>query len=55
MKAKLCALMALLYDRAGDPRTKNALLVILLLLTAFGMIAPDTATSLRDTVLAMAL
>lgn len=52
---KVKALASLIYDKLGDPRTKNALLVILLLLTAFGMIAPETATSLRDTVLAMAL
>lgn len=43
------------YDKLGDPRTKNTLLVILLLMTAFGIVAPEQATSLRDTVLAMAL
>lgn len=55
MKAKLKALASLIYDRLGDQRTKNALLVILLVLTLFGMIAPETATSMRDTILAMAL
>ena len=38
----------------GDPKTKNAFLVILMAMTAFGMVAPDTATSLRDTVVALA-
>lgn len=52
---KLRALVSLIYDKLGDPRTKNALLAILLVMTVFGMVAPDVATSLRDTVLAMAL
>jgi hypothetical protein len=41
------------FDLLGNPKTKNALLVILLCMTAFGMLAPDTATALRDLVLAM--
>ena len=52
---KLRALISIIYDKMGDPRTKNALLVVLLALTAFGMVAPETATSLRDTILSMAL
>lgn len=43
-----------LWSFLGDPKTKNALLVILLLLTGFGMVAPETATSLRDTIIALA-
>jgi hypothetical protein len=42
------------YDRLGDPRTKNAILAVLALLTAFGIIAPTTATALRDALLALA-
>jgi hypothetical protein len=52
---KLRSVISTIYDKLGDPRSKNAMLVILLILTAFGMVAPDRATSLRDTVLAMAL
>ena len=55
MTAKLTAFVRWLYNHLGDPRSKNALLFILLAMTAFGMIAPDAATSLRDTVVAMAL
>ena len=43
-----------LWSFMGDPKTKNALLVILLLMTFFGIVAPETATSLRDTVVALA-
>lgn len=43
-----------LWSFMGDARTKNALLVILLLMTFFGIVAPETATSLRDTVVALA-
>ena len=43
-----------LWSFLGDPRTKNALLVVLLAMTAFGMIAPDRATSMRDTITALA-
>lgn len=48
-------LVSTIYDRLGDPRSKNALIFILMLLTAFGMLAPDVATNLRDSVLKMAL
>jgi hypothetical protein len=43
------------YCRLGDPRTKNALIALLALLSAFGMVAPETATALRDSVLSFAL
>ncbi len=43
-----------LWSFLGDPKTKNGLLVILLLMTAFGMVAPDVATSLRNTIIALA-
>lgn len=43
-----------LWSFLGDAKTKNALLVILLLMTAFGMVAPETATSMRDTIVALA-
>lgn len=52
---KLRAFIAAIYNKLGDPRTKNALLVILLAMTAFGMAAPEAATSMRDTILALAL
>lgn len=45
---------AWLWSFLGDAKTKNALLVILLLMTAFGMVAPETATSMRDTIVALA-
>ena len=48
-------LLALAYDRLGDPRTKNVLIVLLALMSAFGILAPETATRLRDAVLALAL
>lgn len=43
-----------IWSFLGDPKTKNALLVILLAMTAFGMVAPETATKLRDIILSMA-
>jgi hypothetical protein len=49
------SVVSIIYDKLGDPRTKNVFLVILLAMTAFGMVAPETATTLRDTVLKMAL
>jgi hypothetical protein len=52
---KLLAIVGVVYNRLGDPRSKNALIFILILLTAFGIIAPDVATNLRDSVLKMAL
>lgn len=52
--AKIRAFFTWLWSFLGDPKTKNALLVILLLLTAFGMVAPETATSMRDTIIALA-
>ena len=45
--------LEILYTRLGDPRTKNIMLLILALLSAFGMIAPTTATALCDTVLSL--
>lgn len=38
----------------GDKRTKNCLLFALLLMTLFGMVAPEDATKLRDLILSMA-
>jgi hypothetical protein len=43
-----------LWSFLGDPKTKNALLVILLAMTGFGMVAPETATKMRDIILSMA-
>jgi hypothetical protein len=54
MKERLSRALSALYNFFGDQRTKNMLLVILLGMTAFGMVAPDVATSLRDTILALA-
>ena len=53
--ARLSALAAALYNFAGDRRTKNCLLVLLAVLTAFGMVAPEQATSIRDSLLSLAL
>jgi hypothetical protein len=53
--ARLRALASALYNFAGDRRTKNCLLVLLAVMTAFGMVAPDRATSIRDTLLSLAL
>jgi hypothetical protein len=55
MTAKLNAFFSAIYNKLGDPRTKNVLLVVLLAMTAFGMVAPESATSMRDTILALAL
>ena len=55
MIQKLRSIASIIYNKLGDPRSKNALLFVLLLLTAFGMVAPETATALRDTVIQMAL
>jgi hypothetical protein len=44
-----------LYDFAGDKRTKNCALLVLAVLTAFGMVAPEQATSIRDSLLSLAL
>lgn len=55
MKAKAIAVASAVYNKLGDPRSKNAMIFVLLLLTSFGMLAPETATTLRDLVLKMAL
>ena len=49
------AALSWLYNHLGDPRTKNIIIMALAVLTAFGMIAPTTATSLRDATLSMVL
>lgn len=53
MKAKLVGVVQWLYNHLGDPRSKNVLIFVLLAMTAFGMLAPDKATQLRDIVLSM--
>jgi hypothetical protein len=53
--SKCGSVLSVIYNKLGDPRSKNALIFILMLLTAFGMVAPDVATNLRDSVLKMAL
>ena len=55
MKQKAVAVISAVYDKLGDPRSKNVLIFVLLLMTAFGMVAPDTATALRDLILKMAI
>lgn len=50
---KLTAAWELIYNRLGDPRTKNVIVLILTLMTMFGMIAPDRATTLRNAVLGL--
>ena len=54
MKDRITKFFTWLWSFLGDPKTKNALLVILLLMTTFGIVAPETATSLRDTIVAFA-
>ncbi len=51
---RLKALASAIYNFAGDKRTKNCLLILLALMTAFGLVAPDRATSIRDTLLTLA-
>ena len=51
--AKAIAAAKFVYNKLGDPRSKNALLFVLALLTLFGMVAPDHATAIRDSVLGM--
>jgi uncharacterized membrane protein len=53
MLARVTAAGRWIYNHLGDPRTKNTVIFVLLLLSAFGMIAPATATSLRDIALSM--
>lgn len=38
------------FDLLGNPKTKNVLLLVLALASAFGVLAPETATALRDAV-----
>lgn len=45
---------AWVWSFLGDPRSKNALIFILVLMSGFGIMAPETATRLRDLVLSMA-
>lgn len=47
--------LQLAYDKLGDPRTKNIMILILALMSIFGILAPETATALRDAVLSLAL
>lgn len=54
MLAKAKAWGVWLWSFLGDPKTKNALLVLLLCATAFGVVAPKEATSLRDIILSLA-
>ena len=55
LRRRVLYLLKLAYDRLGDPRTKNVLIVLLALMSAFGILAPHTATRLRDAVLSLAL
>ena len=55
LRQRLIRFARLVYDRLGDPRTKNVLIVVLALMSAFGILAPDTARNLRDAVLSLAL
>jgi uncharacterized membrane protein len=53
LQARALHIWEVVYDRLGDPRTKNVAILILSLMSAFGIIAPKTATSLRDLVLSL--
>jgi hypothetical protein len=50
---KIGAIISWLYDHLGDPRTKNVIIVALLIACVFGVVAPERATGLRDIVLSM--
>lgn len=41
------------YDALDDKRFRNLLLIILIGMNAFGVVAPGTATALRDAVLSI--
>ena len=43
-----------LWEAWGDGRNKNRLILVLLLMCAFGMLDPDRATQFRDLVIGMA-
>ena len=55
LRRRLLRFARLVYDRLGDPRTRNVLILVLALMSAFGLLAPDTAKQLRDAVLSLAL
>jgi hypothetical protein len=52
-KAKSAA--AWLWEAWGDARNKNRLIVLLVVLCAFGVLRPEQATQLRDLVVSMVL
>jgi hypothetical protein len=47
---KLLSAVEWLYTNLGNPKTKNIILLVLALMNIFGMVAPSTATALRDVV-----
>jgi hypothetical protein len=51
---KLLAIAQEIWDSLGRAKTKNRLLGLLSLMTAFGMIAPGHATAIRDALMAIA-
>jgi hypothetical protein len=48
---KLLSAVEWLYTNLGNPKTKNIILLVLFLMNAFGILAPETATGLRNLVL----
>jgi hypothetical protein len=52
--AKLSALGSWVWGFMGDPKTKNAAILVLVVMSAFGILAPEDATRLRDMVLSLA-
>jgi hypothetical protein len=55
MLEKLKAAAAWLYNALGDKRTKNGLLVLLLIGLAFDLISPEKFHQLREAVLSLAV
>lgn len=55
VKAQLIWLRDFIGDDKFRSAVKNTLLLVFAAMTAFGMIAPETATRLRDAILGMAL
>lgn len=53
--AKLKSVASWLWEAWGDPKNKNRAILLLVVLCAFGVLDPATATRLRDLALSMVL
>lgn len=52
-KERALAAAGWIWEAWGDPKNKNRAAFLLLLMVLFGMVSPERATELRDTVLAL--